>query len=48
MMNENRRYECTGYGDDYIWDDEAGEYVSACGDCPFNDRRASDDESGSD
>lgn len=33
---DERCYECTGYGDDYYWDDEEGEYVSACYDCPFN------------
>lgn len=30
-------YECTGYGDDYYWDEEAQEYVNACNDCPFNE-----------
>jgi hypothetical protein len=30
-------YECTGYGDDYIWDEELQDFVSACDDCPFND-----------
>lgn len=28
-------YECTGYGDDYSFDDD-GELVCNCGDCPFN------------
>lgn len=28
-------YECGAYGDDYRLD-ENGEWVSACGDCPFN------------
>lgn len=28
-------YECTGYGDDYYFD-ENGELVCACDDCPFN------------
>ena len=26
-------YECTGYGDDYYFDKETGEYESACEDC---------------
>lgn len=33
-------YECTGYGDDYYYDEETGEFVCACFDCPhsgFND-----------
>ena len=31
-------YECTGYGDDYYWDGELGDYVCACFTCPnFND-----------
>ncbi len=28
-------YECTGYGDDYK-EDENGNMVSNCDDCPFN------------
>ena len=40
----DRCYECTGYGDDYIWDAEAGEYVSACKDCPFNGKDEEEDE----
>ena len=43
MSNGDRCYECTGYGDDYIWDAEVGEYVSACQDCPYN-RNEDDDE----
>jgi hypothetical protein len=27
-------YECTGYGDDYYWDEELGDFVCACFDCP--------------
>lgn len=34
-------YECTGYGDDYYFD-ENGELVSACSDCVYN-RNESDD-----
>ena len=26
-------YECEGYGDDYYFDKETGEYESACDDC---------------
>lgn len=29
-------YECQGYGDDYYYMDEHGEWVSACDDCPHN------------
>ena len=36
-------YECTGYGDDYVLD-ENGEWVSACKDCPFNDSNDEEDE----
>ena len=43
MGNGDRCYECTGYGDDYIWDAETGEYVIACQDCPYN-RNEDDDE----
>ncbi len=31
----DRCYECTGYGDDY-YEDENGDLVCACDDCPFN------------
>ena len=27
-------YECTGYGDDYYWDEELGDFVFACFTCP--------------
>lgn len=27
-------YECTGYGDDYYYDKDTGEYVKACDNCP--------------
>lgn len=36
MDNDDRCYECTGYGDDY-YIDEDGNLVSACSDCPFNE-----------
>lgn len=29
-------YECTGYGDDYFYDVETDEWVSACEACPHN------------
>ena len=32
----DRCYECQGYGDDY-YEDEDGNLVCACDDCPFND-----------
>lgn len=31
-------YECSGYGDDYYEDDD-GNLVCACDDCPFNPAR---------
>ena len=36
-MNEDldRCYECSGYGDDY-YEDEDGNWISACDDCPYN------------
>lgn len=35
-MDEDRCYECKGYGDDY-YRDEDGNWVSACLNCPYND-----------
>ena len=35
---DDRCYECTGYGDDYSFDSETGEYVRNCYDCPYNGR----------
>lgn len=29
-------YECTGYGNDYYYDEELGDLVCACDTCPFN------------
>ena len=29
-------YECTGYGDDYYYDEKSGDFVCACDDCPYN------------
>lgn len=45
MLDENndRCYECAGYGDDYYWDEEMQEYVSACTDCPFYGRDEDDE-----
>ena len=37
---DDRCYECTGYGDDYYYDEDRGEWVSACDDCIY----AEDDE----
>lgn len=34
-------YECTGYGDDYSYDED-GELVSNCDDCPHNPNRHDD------
>ena len=30
-------YECTGYGDDYYFDEETGELICKCPECPFNE-----------
>lgn len=39
-MNKYERddycYECSGYGDDYSYDEETDELVSNCPNCPFN------------
>ena len=35
-------YECTGYGDDYYYDEELNDYVCACDDCPYNDNNWED------
>lgn len=32
---DDRCYECTGYGDDYSYDED-GELVSNCTYCPWN------------
>lgn len=37
-MDDDRCYECTGYGDDYYYDEDTGEYVSACDECPYAER----------
>ena len=38
--DNDRCYECTGYGDNYSYDED-GELVSNCIDCPWN--RANDE-----
>lgn len=35
--NAERCYECSGYGDDYSFD-ENGEMISNCANCPFNSK----------
>ena len=35
--NAERCYECSGYGDDYSFD-ENGEMINNCTNCPFNSR----------
>lgn len=35
-------YECTGYGDDYYYDEELDDFVYACDDCPYNDNNWED------
>jgi len=39
----DRCYECTGYGDNYSFDDD-GELVCNCGDCLYNQVWHDDDE----
>ena len=34
-MDDDKCYECTGYGDDYYLDDD-GNLISACEGCPYN------------
>ena len=36
-MDDDYCYECTGYGDDYYYDEELNDYVCACDDCPYNE-----------
>ena len=38
-MDDDRCYECTGDGDDYYYDEDTGEYVSACDGCPYAERQ---------
>lgn len=35
---DDRCYECRGYGDDYYYDKENDDYVSACDECPFSEQ----------
>ena len=44
VMGDDKCYECTGYGDDYYWDEEQQTYVNACVDCPYNGEVMADDE----
>lgn len=37
--DDDKCYECTAYGDDYYYNEEKGEYVRACDECPYNERR---------
>lgn len=34
--DDDHCYECGGYGDDYSYDEETGELVSNCDNCPYN------------
>ena len=43
MDDADRCYECTGYGDDYIMDDD-GELVLYCSECPFNPEREDEED----
>ena len=38
MDDDDRCYECTCYGDDWIWDEDEQDYVWACDTCPCNER----------
>lgn len=40
-VDDDRCYECTGYGDDYS-EDEDGNLVSNCTDCPYNSANKED------
>ena len=42
MYDPEACYECRGYGDDWK-EDENGELISACDDCPFNGEDDYDD-----
>ena len=43
-MDDDRCYECEGYGDDYYYDEDTDEWVSACDDCPYNIANSFEDE----
>lgn len=40
-VDDDRCYECTGYGDDYS-EDEEGNLVDNCVDCPYNSANQED------
>ncbi|MBQ1779397.1 MAG: hypothetical protein IIZ93_14685 [Acidaminococcaceae bacterium] len=42
QMDDDRCYECTGDGDDYYYDEDTGEYVHACNECPYAERKTDD------
>lgn len=42
MDDDDRCYECKGYGDDYYWNDD-GDLVSACADCPYGEGDGDDE-----
>ena len=37
-------YECTGYGDDYSWNEETQSFESNCPHCPFNELNNEEDD----
>lgn len=43
-MDDDRCYECEGYGDDYYYVTDTDEFVSACVDCPYNIANSFEDE----
>lgn len=38
-MSDDRCYECTGDGDDYVYDEDTGEYVRVCEECLWNEEQ---------
>lgn len=43
-MGDDRCYECGGLGDDYYYDADTDEWISACDDCPHNIANSFEDE----
>ena len=43
MDNDDYCYECRVYGDNYYYDAETDDYVSACEECIYNRREEKED-----
>ena len=43
MVDHDRCYECTGYGDDWVWSEDEQKYVRACDDCVLNENGDEDE-----